>query len=220
MLSLANFRNPMKSSDCLKRQQGVSLLESLVAILVMALGVLGILGIQMRTLTDTQTGVRRAQAIKLIEDLSERIRTNPDGLGNLGAYTSGWATNPAVATCGGSGCDPAQLAARDLYVWKANVQNTLPLGDAAIFLSSAETTAGDRRQLGVMIGWRENERVRENDTTADTSAFKAIFAPASTASAGTSCPSGLICHLQYIQPSQRCGKYGAASSVASLYCPE
>lgn len=201
-------------------QRGVSLLESLVAILVMALGVLGILGIQMRTLSDTQTGVRRAQAIKLIEDLSERIRTNPDGLGNLSAYISTWATTPSSASCSASGCDPAQLAARDLYIWKTNVQSTLPLGDAAIFLSSAETTAGDRRQLGVMIGWRENERAREGDSAADTSAYKAVFAPASTAGAATSCPAGLICHLQYIQPSQRCSKYSAASSAGTLYCPD
>ncbi len=201
-------------------QRGVSLLESLVAILVMALGVLGILGIQMRTLADTQTGVRRAQAIKLIEDLSERIRTNPDGLGNLSAYVSTWATTPSSASCSGSGCDPAQLAARDLYIWKTNVQSTLPLGDAAIFLSSAETTAGDRRQLGVMIGWRENERAREGDSATDTSAYKAVFAPASTAGAATSCPAGLICHLQYIQPSQRCSKYSAASSAGTLYCPD
>ena len=55
-------------------QKGITLLESLVAIVVMALGLLGVVGIQMRTLADTQTGVRRAQAVKLIEDLSERVR--------------------------------------------------------------------------------------------------------------------------------------------------
>ena len=55
-------------------QRGISLIESLVAIVVMALGILGILGVQMRTLADTQSGVRRAQAIRLIEDLSERTQ--------------------------------------------------------------------------------------------------------------------------------------------------
>src|SRR2546429_3388547 len=34
-------------------------------------------GTQMRTLTDTQTTVRRAQAIRLIEDLGERMKVNP-----------------------------------------------------------------------------------------------------------------------------------------------
>ena len=31
----------------------------------------------MRTLADTSTSLRRAQAIRLIEDLGERMRTNP-----------------------------------------------------------------------------------------------------------------------------------------------
>ena len=34
-------------------QRGITLIESLVAVAVMALGILGILGVQMRTLTDT-----------------------------------------------------------------------------------------------------------------------------------------------------------------------
>ena len=62
-----------------QRQRGITLIESLVAIVIMALGILGILGVQMRTLADTQTGVRRAQAVRLIEDLSERIQVSPTG---------------------------------------------------------------------------------------------------------------------------------------------
>jgi type IV pilus assembly protein PilV len=60
-----------------RRQRGISLIESLIAIVVTALGILGILGVQMRTLSDTSTTVRRAQAIRLIEDLGERMRVNP-----------------------------------------------------------------------------------------------------------------------------------------------
>lgn len=71
-------------------QKGITLLESLVAIVVMALGLLGIVGIQMRTLADTQTGVRRAQAVKLIEDLSERVRANPNAIGNATSYAVAW----------------------------------------------------------------------------------------------------------------------------------
>ena len=48
----------MRSSIPLHRQHGITLIESLVAIVVAALGILGILGVQMRTLTDTQTTVR------------------------------------------------------------------------------------------------------------------------------------------------------------------
>ena len=100
-----------------KRQRGITLIESMVALVIAALGILGILGVQMRTLSDTSTTVRRAQAIRLIDDLGERMRTNPNALVNLGSYVSNFATNPAVGSCA-SGCDHAALAAYDLAVFQ------------------------------------------------------------------------------------------------------
>ena len=67
------------TSRCAKRaarptsSQGFALLEALVALLVVALGLLGILGLQMRTLADTQNGVRQAQAIRDAE--RDHLRT-------------------------------------------------------------------------------------------------------------------------------------------------
>ena len=69
-----------------RRQRGITLIESLVAIVVAALGILGIVGVQMRTLTDTSSTVRRAQAIRLIEDLSERMKVNPNAIATLDNY--------------------------------------------------------------------------------------------------------------------------------------
>ena len=69
-----------------KRQHGISLIESLIALIVTALGILGIVGVQMRTLTDTSSTVRRAQAIRLIEDLSERMKVNPNAVAVQDSY--------------------------------------------------------------------------------------------------------------------------------------
>lgn len=82
-----------------KLESGFALIESLIAIVVVALGILGILGVQMRTLADTQTGVRRAQAICLIEDLSERLKVNPNALGNIANYEIAAGTPPAPPDC-------------------------------------------------------------------------------------------------------------------------
>jgi len=163
MSQLSSF-NPV-----VKIQRGISLIESLVAIVVMALGILGILGVQMRTLSDTSTSVRRAQAIRLIEDLGERMKTNPSALANLNSYVSNFAAIPTVGSCI-AGCDQAQLAAYDLAVWKRGVRENLPLGKASIFLPPAESAlpAGQARQLGVMIAWRENER----DTSTGAGGYK------------------------------------------------
>lgn len=188
-------------------QKGITLLESLVAIVVMSLGLLGVVGIQMRTLTDTQTGVRRAQAVKLIEDLSERVRANPNAIGNAASYAVAWSATlsapPACAINSGfpaTSCTAAQLATYDVDRWLRGVRANLPLGDATVFVSGS-----DARQLGVMLAWRENERAREGDSVADTSAYKAIFSVTGTSTSGSvTCPAGKICHLQYINLTQRC----------------
>ncbi len=200
-------------------QRGISLLESLVAIVVMALGVLGILGVQMRTLADTQTGVRRAQAIRLIEDLSERIKANPDAIDSTSNYTIAWgASLSSIKDCAistgfpASSCSAAEIAAYDRDRWIRSVRANLPLGDASVFVS-----ATDARQLGVMVAWRENERARGGDTTADTNAYKAVFAAANTGTAAVSCPADHICHLQYISLTQRCLPWPTSAVV---YCAE
>jgi type IV pilus assembly protein PilV len=177
------------------RQRGATLLESLVSILVLAVGVLAILWVQVRTLAETQTSARRAQAVRAIEDLGERIRSNPDAFGQLQLYVADWdaGETPPAADCRASACSSAQLAARDIWEWQAEVAERLPLCKATVFLSSDED-AGNRRQLGVMVGWRANERSDD----------KGYLAPLAglggTGARHAVCPTGLVCHLVYVQP--------------------
>ena len=202
----------------LQPQRGVTLIESLVAIVVMALGILGILGVQMRTLTDTQTGVRRAQAIRLIEDMGERMKVNPNVLANINAYVTAFADTPTLPNCA-SGCNAAQLAAYDVAAWKRIVRENLPAGQASIFVPPAESglATGLGRQLGVMIAWRENERA--GTKTDDIDATK-VRAADGTFSAGATlaCPADHICHLQYLPVASRCAPY-APGGVTMYYCP-
>ena len=199
----------------LQPQRGVTLIESLVALVVIALGILGILGVQMRTLTDTQTGVRRAQAIRLIEDMGERMKANPSALANLSSYVSNFAASPTVPSCA-SGCTAANLATYDVAVWKRTVRESLPLGKASIFVAPGEAD-GNRRQLGVIVAWRENER--DGMSTTDKAAINAtLTAGAGTDTATNACPADHTCHLQYIIAPSRCAPY-SPGGVTTYYCP-
>lgn len=197
-------------------QRGFSLIESLVAIVVMALGIMGIIGVQMRTLTDTQGGVRRAQAIRLIEDLGERIQSNPDALNNLAAYKVDFVAPTGGANCTTSACAPADLAKSDIQQWYTNVTNALPGAQIAVFAPK-----DGPRQLGVLIGWNENQY---NQSGKAATASETIEAKATLTVAGTrddnsaiACPANFICHLQYIQPTQRCTPWSLGGGT--LYCP-
>lgn len=210
-----------------KSHAGFALIEAMIAIVVMALGILGILGVQMRTLTDTQTGVRRAQAIRAVEDLSERMKVNPSALENIDSYVTGWGTVSPSVDCKANPCNAKDLAVSDVQQWKRTIQGnpsavppipgTLPMGDANIFLAADETIPGNRRQLGVMISWRENERT--DGSAADNTAYRNPFA-VSSGGANVSCPAGRICHLQYIQLTSRCNVYRmAGTSTNQFICP-
>lgn len=201
------------------RQRGISLIESLIAIVVAALGILGVVGMQMRTLTDTQTGVRRAQAIRLIEDLSERMKVNPNALNSLNSYVSSFDNTPTPGSCA-TGCSSTTQASYDLAIWKQTVKNNLPLGQASIFLAPGETQDSNRRQLGVIISWRENER--EGTKTDAIDATQVLSADKKTFTKGTdtdnACPDNRTCHLQYISVSARCAPYDNGSGTSEFYC--
>ena len=210
----------LQSAQLNRYQHGISLIESLVAIVVMALGILGILGMQVRTLTDTSTTVRRAQAIHFIQDLSERTKVNPNALGNSASYVIAAGPLPTPRNwpdCDTTACKTEDLAASDVRQWKQSVLASMPAADAIVFQVSDETVANNRRQLGVLISWRENERA--DGTKAENDAYKSPFVISGAVDSdgnAISCPGDSICHLQYIQLIARCTPYllgGPASSI-------
>lgn len=171
-------------------QKGIALIESLVSLLVLALGVLGLLGMQLRTMTENQTANYRLIAARLSEDLFERIKTNPGGMGGLAQYTVGWGAATAAGTnCATAVCNATQKAAWDLVQWKAVVAASLPAGQATSFIAPSDT-----RQLGIMIAWRANER---STSSGYTSWFNVNV---SDGGVTVSCPADRICHLAYGQP--------------------
>ena len=125
-------------------------------------------------------------------------------------------TAPSV-NCTTAKCTPAQLAAYDLWAWRTLVRNTLPAGDGVVFLTKGEDgAAGNQRQLGIMLRWRENER--QIDDTEDKKKYKDNIDASKFQKADGSFVSGtgkttldsgcgdasFTCHLQYIPISARC----------------
>ena len=198
----------MKSRQT-ESQRGVSLIEALVALLVLALGILGIAGIQTRTLIESRTANSRAVAVQMADDLLDRmqsnraIRFNPPA---INPYIVGWGT-PAAAgqDCFTAVCSGVQLAAFDLRQWKITLGNLLPQGDAQIFQSPTDVS-----QFGILIGW--NQTQTKNEAAAANADQAALYANAAAVRDGTgavgtgvaaavaACPANLICHMVYIRP--------------------
>lgn len=96
-----------------RKQIGVGLMEVLVALLILAIGVLGFAALQYRAIEAASEGGSRVQAINLARDLAEKIRVNRDQLGVYTAAVSGNVTNIANPNCYTAFCTTTQMARFD-----------------------------------------------------------------------------------------------------------
>lgn len=174
------------------KQRGITLLESLVAIVVLALGVLGILGTQIKTLTTTQETNYRAAALKLIDDLSELMKIQPDAIAMQALYTTAGSTDGAESACKDNQCNAEQLANSDFAKWNEKLPSFLPQGEATVFQT------GDEKQIGVLIQWLSSDK--------NTSAINALITEDLEDINGNAitCKDGYACHLQYVSLIRRC----------------
>jgi type IV pilus assembly protein PilV len=171
-------------------QYGLSLIESLVALVVLALGIMGLAGVQTRLLVESRTANHRATAIGLIDDLTNRMYLNRDAA-IANSYALTWDATKAVQDCRTAICSGAQLAQSDLNAWRLALIAALPSGNASVFQS-----ANDPRQIGIAIAWSANE---SKAADVDNATFYKPLAVTATAN-GVDCPASAICHIVYVQP--------------------
>lgn len=131
-----------------KNQTGFTLLEVLVAIVVLSLGLLGLAGLQAATLRNNQIAYYRAIAIQQTYDMADRIRANQAGVA-AGAYNALNATTPADPDCVANVCSGAQMAVADHSQWNNNNARMLPAGTGTV--SSAAGGSFD-----ITVSWNEN----------------------------------------------------------------
>ena len=106
---------------------GFTLLETLVALVVLSVGMLGIAALYMEGLKAARSALMRTAAVSLAADMADRIRANP---------TAGlaWQGPPGGGGCinGGADCAPPELAAEELEIWLADVAARIPNGQGQI----------------------------------------------------------------------------------------
>ena len=103
-----------------KKSKGFSMIELLVAVLIMGIGVLGVTGLQMVSLQNNRDALLRTEALQMAYDILDRIRVNP-GTGVPGADYDGVGFDDAPsnpADCIANNCSSDQIADFDIAVWQ------------------------------------------------------------------------------------------------------
>ncbi len=126
------------------RVSGFSLVEALVAVLVLAVGLLGVAALQMNTLRNNQGSLQRTQAVTLIYFMFDTMRANradaEDGHYDIGKTC----TVPAAGT---------SLVSQDRHFWLQALKDNI--GDLATTCGQISCPAG-AATCTVGVFWKDN----------------------------------------------------------------
>lgn len=140
----------MKKLTPNRRMRGVSMVEALVALVIISVGMLGVAGLYLSSLQAGRSANLRMQAVNLATDLGDRIRANRRGVANYKAS----ATDTGKSNdCAGTTCTAVQIAENDLYIWKQAITAALPANANGQVTYTA--TAGQPSRCTIMVVWRE-----------------------------------------------------------------
>lgn len=155
--------------NTMAEQRGFSLLEAIVAFLVVSIGMLGIASLQMLSLKAGYTARVHTMVVIKAEEMFERIRNNPIALDPTNAasasYESDIVDSGVNNGCNDSSgtavlCTYAEIARDDIYNWKADLRNSLYFGDnntTASIVVVPRSAANPTATVNITIYWQERD---------------------------------------------------------------
>jgi type IV pilus assembly protein PilV len=154
---LVNMRNGTRSHGP-RRSRGFTLIEVMVAIVILSVGMLGVAGLMVTGIQFSHSSLQRSQATQLAYDMIDRMRSNQAGvqladapagggnyhrpIGNVSASNSPYIinkTNCVGATGAALGCLPGEMADQDAWEWQRAVAERLGGGVAIVCRDSSNS---------------------------------------------------------------------------------
>jgi type IV pilus assembly protein PilV len=161
-ISLLPFNRNMK----MKKQSGFTLIEVLIALVILSFGLLGLAGLQATSLRNNLSAYHRSQATQLAYDMADRMRANLADAGTYAASTYSTvaptaATQQAGCTTVANPCASAAMAQQDLFEWNRNIiggpaTGGLPLTPATLPLGQGLITVAAPPIYQISVNWDDN----------------------------------------------------------------
>lgn len=148
-----------------RRVDGFSMIEVMVAVVVLSIGLLGMAALMATSLRNNQSANFRSQAVNLAHDMIDMIRANSTSA-NL--YNNGAYTDPKICGAGAEAVfdyGTLNTTAADLAHWRRKLCYSLPNGRGRALVTEAATPSG-RTQYDVTVDicWTDD---RGEDVTTD-----------------------------------------------------
>ena len=121
----------------IKKESGFAMLEVLISMLIIMFGVLGIAGMQMLAINNTENARYQSLATILASSMAAKMQANkaywaaPATLISVGSTITN-SPSSYTGTCIGSVCSAADMATYDLITWRNSITGLLPSGTASI----------------------------------------------------------------------------------------
>lgn len=124
-----------------KAMTGATLIEVMIALVIMSIGLLGLASLQLTGVSANSNSEKRTQAAIVANDIIERMRANPAGV-TAGEYATATSaalncSTPPATVCdnlstGAAGCTSTQMADYDAYISRCNASTVLQSGTLAV----------------------------------------------------------------------------------------
>jgi type IV pilus assembly protein PilV len=145
-----------------RRASGFTLIEVLVAVIVLCIGLLGIAKMSLLSVQSNNSAYMRSQAAILIEEIIDDMHANL-AAAVAGSYDVGFGPpGAAPITCGAASCAlGTSAAAYDIWVWKSRLAagasgGTLPAGDGKIAVTISTVNGQTEASAVVTVQWNDN----------------------------------------------------------------
>ncbi len=122
--------NLMQKKEKPTSQNGFTLIEVMVALVIFTISLLGLAGLQAAALRDNHVANLNTIATQLAEDMAERLRANPAGVSN-GSYNN-IDSDPGHEDCYASSCGPDAVSRMDAHEWLTAISKALPSGRGTV----------------------------------------------------------------------------------------
>ncbi|MGH1360964.1 MAG: type IV pilus modification protein PilV [Burkholderiaceae bacterium] len=153
------------SNKTVTSQAGMSLIEVLVAMVILSFGMISFAGLQASSIKQGKMAQYRTVASQLATDFADRMRANANEAVNNASYDYPQAYAPmgaamAVPACAAVLCTEAEIAAIDLAQWRNLARVSLPGGS---LFSITDAAAPVLTAVDFWVLWQDPNQDDLND---------------------------------------------------------